>query len=215
MWSSPGVIHRAATHATSKCLGFQVYFPYLLINKKRYAGLLWTNPDSHDKMDSKGIETVRRDNCLLVKNVITTSLEKLLIQRDVEGAKEYVKNSITDLLMNRLDLSLLVITKVPPSRAFAVQILGAPPYFKAIEHGVTARAVLCDIPGWLKAFNFRLPSSNILLVADYVVVLVHKQTYFVVPDVSCTGSSTCTVFTSVEAANTDVVLHLLCNQVCH
>ncbi len=63
-------------------------------------------------MDSKGIETVRRDNCLLVKNVITTSLEKLLIQRDVEGAKEYVKNSIADLLMNRLDLSLLVITKV-------------------------------------------------------------------------------------------------------
>ena len=93
-------------------LPHQVYFPYLLINKKRYAGLLWTNPDSHDKMDSKGIETVRRDNCLLVKNVITTSLEKLLIQRDVEGAKEYVKNSIADLLMNRLDLSLLVITKV-------------------------------------------------------------------------------------------------------
>ena len=91
---------------------YQVYFPYLLINKKRYAGLLWTNPDSHDKMDSKGIETVRRDNCLLVKNVITTSLEKLLIGRDVEGAKEYVKNSIADLLMNRLDLSLLVITKV-------------------------------------------------------------------------------------------------------
>lgn len=89
-----------------------MYFPYLLINKKRYAGLLWTNPDAHDKMDSKGIETVRRDNCLLVKNVITTSLEKLLIQRDVEGAKEYVKNSIADLLMNRLDLSLLVITKV-------------------------------------------------------------------------------------------------------
>ena len=79
-------------------------------------------------MDSKGIETVRRDNCLLVKNVITTSLEKLLIQRDVEGAKEYVKNSITDLLMNRLDLSLLVITKVPPSCAFATQILSAPSY---------------------------------------------------------------------------------------
>ena len=31
----------------------QVYFPYLLMNKKRYAGLLWTNPDKHDKMDAK------------------------------------------------------------------------------------------------------------------------------------------------------------------
>jgi DNA polymerase delta subunit 1 len=49
-----------------------------LINKKRYAGLLWTNADKcahcvcvlcvdsvhgrYDKMDAKGIETVRRDN---------------------------------------------------------------------------------------------------------------------------------------------------------
>ena len=36
----------------------QVYFPYLLINKKRYAGLYYTKPDVHDKMDCKGIETV-------------------------------------------------------------------------------------------------------------------------------------------------------------
>lgn len=104
------VNHHQQLYPDQRC-ALQVYFPYLLINKKRYAGLLWTNPDAHDKMDSKGIETVRRDNCLLVKNVITTSLEKLLIQRDVEGAKEYVKSSIADLLMNRLDLSLLVITK--------------------------------------------------------------------------------------------------------
>lgn len=34
----------------------KVYFPYLLISKKRYAGLYWTKPESYDKMDSKGIE---------------------------------------------------------------------------------------------------------------------------------------------------------------
>eukprot|EP00899_Mesostigma_viride_P005512 jgi/Mesvir1/14962/Mv14630-RA.2 len=89
----------------------KVYYPYLLISKKRYAGLYWTRPDKFDKMDTKGIETVRRDNCLLVKNVVTTCLEKILMQRDVAGAVEYVKNTIQDLLMNRLDLSLLVITK--------------------------------------------------------------------------------------------------------
>ncbi|CAN6821719.1 unnamed protein product [Brassica oleracea] len=89
----------------------KVYFPYLLINKKRYAGLVWTNPQKFDKMDTKGIETVRRDNCLLVKNLVTESLNKILIDRDVQGAAEYVKNTIADLLMNRIDLSLLVITK--------------------------------------------------------------------------------------------------------
>lgn len=34
----------------------KVYFPYLLISKKRYAGLYWTKPEKWDKMDTKGIE---------------------------------------------------------------------------------------------------------------------------------------------------------------
>lgn len=66
----------------------KVYYPYLLINKKRYAGLFWTKPDKWDKMDTKGIETVRRDNCRMVQNVIETSLKMLLIERDVQGAQE-------------------------------------------------------------------------------------------------------------------------------
>lgn len=66
----------------------KVYFPYLLINKKRYAGLYWTNPNKYDKMDTKGIETVRRDNCILVQNVIETVLHKILIDRDLDAAQE-------------------------------------------------------------------------------------------------------------------------------
>jgi len=89
----------------------KVYYPYLLINKKRYAGLYWTNPQTYDKMDSKGIETVRRDNCRLVQTVIDSSLRKILIDKDVEGAKLYVKQVIADLLQGKIDLSQLVITK--------------------------------------------------------------------------------------------------------
>lgn len=89
----------------------KVYFPYLLINKKRYAGLYWTNPNKHDKMDSKGIETVRRDNCRLVQVVIETVLKKFLIDRDPDGAQAYVKETIANLLQNKIDLSMLVITK--------------------------------------------------------------------------------------------------------
>lgn len=85
----------------------KVYYPYLLINKKRYAGLYWTKPEKYDKMDSKGIEvrmsiyfakdsrltmlqTVRRDNCRLVSTVIETCLHKMLIDRDVKGAERSV-----------------------------------------------------------------------------------------------------------------------------
>ncbi|KAL9117224.1 MAG: hypothetical protein Q9187_006241 [Circinaria calcarea] len=89
----------------------KVYFPYLLINKKRYAGLYWTSPEKYDKMDSKGIETVRRDNCRMVQNVIETVLRKILIDQDVQGAQDYVKETISDLLQNKIDMSKLVITK--------------------------------------------------------------------------------------------------------
>jgi DNA polymerase delta subunit 1 len=99
----------------------KVYFPYLLINKKRYAGLYWTNPDKYDKMDSKGIETVRRDNCRLVQTVIETSLRMLLIDRDVVGAQDFVKQTIADLLQNKVDMSNLVITKALAKADYAAK----------------------------------------------------------------------------------------------
>ena len=80
-------------------------------NKKRYAGLMWTKPGKYDKMDTKGLETVRRDNCALVREVIQTSLDTILIKRDVQGAINYVKSQISDLLQNKMDISRLVITK--------------------------------------------------------------------------------------------------------
>ncbi|PAA66663.1 hypothetical protein BOX15_Mlig027421g2, partial [Macrostomum lignano] len=89
----------------------KVYCPYLLINKKRYAGLYFTKPDKHDKMDCKGIETVRRDNSPLVANLVNACLHKILIDRDPDGAVQHAKSVISDLLCNRVDISQLVISK--------------------------------------------------------------------------------------------------------
>ena len=151
----------------------KVYYPYLLISKKRYAGLLYSRPEKYDYIDAKGIESVRRgfvlflfsflpslppssflslifsylsffffsflDNCPLVKNVINTCLNKILISQDVDSAIAHVKvnplssltplpcslspphplllifiilqSILSDLLGNKLDLSLLVISK--------------------------------------------------------------------------------------------------------
>jgi DNA polymerase delta subunit 1 len=89
----------------------KVYCPYLLMNKKRYAGLYWTRPEKHDKLDTKGIETVRRDNCAMVRIVVETVLNKILIEKSPLVAKEYVQYMLGELLQNKVDLSLLVITK--------------------------------------------------------------------------------------------------------
>lgn len=57
-----------------------MYFPYLLIAKKRYAGVYYTRPDKYDKIDKKGIEAVRRDNCLLIREILETVLETVLAE---------------------------------------------------------------------------------------------------------------------------------------
>lgn len=89
----------------------KVYSPFLLMAKKRYAGLLWHTPEMHEKIDCKGIETVRRDNCPLVKEVVNNVLKKILVERSYEEAINYCKSIISDLLQNRIDLSMLVISK--------------------------------------------------------------------------------------------------------
>lgn len=89
----------------------KVYFPYLLMAKKRYAGLYWTRPDKYDKLDCKGIETVRRDNCQLVRRVIDTCLRKILIEQRVQDAVKYAQNQISLLLHNQIDISLLIVSK--------------------------------------------------------------------------------------------------------
>lgn len=89
----------------------KVYYPYLLINKKRYAGLYYTKPDVYDKMDCKGLETVRRDNCPLVATVLNSCLEKILIDKSPDMAVQYAKQVISDLLCNRIDISQLIISK--------------------------------------------------------------------------------------------------------
>ena len=62
-------------------------------------------------MDCKGIETVRRDNCQLVAKLMNEVLQKILIDRDPDGAMELAKRSISDLFCNRVDISQLIITK--------------------------------------------------------------------------------------------------------
>lgn len=89
----------------------KVFLPFLLMKKKRYAGLLWTKTDKYDKLDAKGLENVRRDNCALVARVMDTCLQKMLLDRDVPGAVSFAKLTIASLLRNEVDLSLLVISK--------------------------------------------------------------------------------------------------------
>jgi DNA polymerase delta subunit 1 len=64
-----------------------------------------------DKLSISGMESVRRDNCKLASEMISHCLHLLLIERDVPKAIKYAQDTISDILNNRVDLSLLVISK--------------------------------------------------------------------------------------------------------
>ena len=81
------------------------------MNKKRYAGLLWTNTAKHDYMDCKGIETVRRDNCRLVKEVRRSIMglihNEFIIHHNCRLVKE-VRGSIMGFIHNELIIHQVV-----------------------------------------------------------------------------------------------------------
>ena len=63
----------------------KVYFPYLLINKKRYAGLYYTKPDHYDKMDCKVslpklyFSTFRFDEIFILKVWMFINIKKIVM----------------------------------------------------------------------------------------------------------------------------------------
>ena len=88
-----------------------------IIKKKKYSGVIWTKEDKYDKIYTKGLEAVRRDNCELVRIVVENVLKKILVDRSPDDAVKYCKGIISDLLQNKIDISLLIISKSLSKRA--------------------------------------------------------------------------------------------------
>ena len=123
----------------------KAYFPFLLIGKKQYAGLYWTNPHKYDKVDVKGIAIVRRDRCGLVQEIMKACLNAILVDRDVDKAISTVHQALRNLLQDNVDMALLTFTGgwgkskyaiVPPHVAVAYRMMERDP---DIEIGVGDR----------------------------------------------------------------------------
>jgi DNA polymerase elongation subunit (family B) len=97
--------------APNNCIWEKSLWPYLLEDKKRYAGGYWTRPDVMDRIDSKGIETQRRDWTGICKDVLEPCLHELMINQNPAGCIEIVHKACSDLLMGRVDISKLILTK--------------------------------------------------------------------------------------------------------
>lgn len=82
-----------------------------LFKKKRYMLLCKEHPDGKIKQVSKGLPTVRRDNCPYTKEVLNGVIEKLLYERSIESAEQFAKSKIEDLLTDKVPVEKLTISK--------------------------------------------------------------------------------------------------------
>ncbi|KHO47493.1 MAG: DNA polymerase I [archaeon GW2011_AR5] len=91
----------------------KIYRTFLILTKKRYAGWKFEKTDDgwHDELQMRGIETVRRDWCPLVSELMLNVLNIVLKEGDLAKAIEVVKGTINDLKSGKIPMEKLTIIK--------------------------------------------------------------------------------------------------------
>ncbi len=87
----------------------KTYKTFLIITKKRYAG--WKFEEGENKIEMKGIETVRRDWCSLTGETMMNVLNIILKEGDIIKASKYVREVIKSLSEGKIPLEKLSIVK--------------------------------------------------------------------------------------------------------
>ncbi|KAK2146298.1 hypothetical protein LSH36_617g00013 [Paralvinella palmiformis] len=89
-----------------------VYLPCVLQTKKRYVGFMYEAPEQKDPIfDAKGIETVRRDNCMAVSKILEKSIKTLFVTRDITAVKRYVQRQCQKLMEGNVNIQDCVFAK--------------------------------------------------------------------------------------------------------
>ncbi|KAF8337368.1 uncharacterized protein EI90DRAFT_3279675 [Cantharellus anzutake] len=90
----------------------KVYFPCVLMAKKRYVGFKYESPDDVEPVfDAKGIETVRRDGVPAQARMLETCLKILFRTQDLSQVKEYCIQMWTRLLAGKVSIQDFAFSK--------------------------------------------------------------------------------------------------------
>jgi DNA polymerase I len=91
----------------------KVFKSFLIETKKRYAGWVFEKDIDRwvDKIEMKGIETVRRDWCLLASETMLNVLNIILKEKNINKASKFVRSTVDDLAKGRIPLEKLSIVK--------------------------------------------------------------------------------------------------------
>ena len=144
----------------------KVYLPCLLVSKKRYVGYMYESVHQTEPVfDAKGIETVRRDSCLLVSKIMEKSVRMLFETKNLSLIRSYLCKQWTKILQSRVSVGDYIFakevrlgtysTKVPPPPAalvclkrMAIDPKAEPQYAERIPYIVVygnPSSRLCDL----------------------------------------------------------------------
>jgi DNA polymerase elongation subunit (family B) len=87
-------------------------YPLILVAKKRYMYLEWTDPKKHNgEIEAKGVELVRRDNCPYVKETLDKVLSPIMFKNNVQLGRSEAEKCIDSLLRGEVPIKKLILSK--------------------------------------------------------------------------------------------------------
>jgi len=89
----------------------KTFWPFVLLSKKRYVGMLYENDTEHCHRKSMGIVLKRRDNAPIVKDIYGGLIDILMEERNPMKAVSYVRDRLQDVRDGFVPLEKLIITK--------------------------------------------------------------------------------------------------------
>lgn len=89
----------------------KTFWPFCLLSKKRYDGMLYEFDPNKCKLKSMGNVLKRRDNAPIVKDIYGGVINILMKDKDLNKAIKFVDNSLQNIKDEKYNINKLVITK--------------------------------------------------------------------------------------------------------
>ncbi|AYV77594.1 MAG: DNA polymerase family B elongation subunit [Dasosvirus sp.] len=89
----------------------KVYWPFVILSKKRYVGNLYDFKPNSFYQKSMGLVTKRRDNADIVKIMVGGIIDQILNKRDPRGAVKFAQSTMMKIITGKYDIDKFIITK--------------------------------------------------------------------------------------------------------
>ena len=131
------------------CLEWEkMFYPFIILSKKRYVGNLYQHDINKFKQKSMGIVLKRRDNANIVKTIYGGIIDIILNEQDIKKSLNFLDDSLQKLAKGAYPLEELIVTKT--LRGFYKNPL-------QIAHKVLADRMKKRDPGNAPESNDRVP----------------------------------------------------------